>query len=98
MAVGGAAWFDAPMARVVARRFDFADSRAIGAFVMFACGATAALVAALPLPAGWRGLTAAGAIPRTSSGKIGRRACRSAYLDGTLRSGKTANAFPDQLD
>ncbi len=59
MAVGGAAWFDAPMARVVARRFDFADSRAIGAFVMFACGATAALVAALPLPAGWRGLTAA---------------------------------------
>ncbi|MFN8042934.1 MAG: long-chain-fatty-acid--AMP ligase FadD32 [Mycobacterium sp.] len=43
-------------------------------------------------------LTAAGAIPRTSSGKIGRRACRSAYLDGTLRAGKTANAFPDQLD
>jgi fatty acid CoA ligase FadD32 len=41
-------------------------------------------------------LTAAGAIPRTSSGKIGRRACRSAYLDGTLRSGKVANAFPDQ--
>lgn len=40
-------------------------------------------------------LTSAGAIPRTSSGKIGRRACRSAYLDGTLRSGKTANAFPD---
>ncbi len=43
-------------------------------------------------------LTAAGAIPRTSSGKIGRRACRAAYLDGTLRSGKTANAFPDQTD
>ena len=43
-------------------------------------------------------LTAAGAIPRASSGKIGRRACRSAYLDGTLRAGKTANAFPDQLD
>lgn len=40
-------------------------------------------------------LTAAGAIPRTSSGKIGRRACRSAYLDGSLRSGKIANAFPD---
>lgn len=40
-------------------------------------------------------LTPAGAIPRTSSGKIGRRACRSAYLDGTLRSGKVANAFPD---
>ncbi|CAJ1578600.1 long-chain-fatty-acid--AMP ligase FadD32 [[Mycobacterium] wendilense] len=43
-------------------------------------------------------LTAAGAIPRTSSGKIGRRACRAAYLDGTLRSGKVANAFPDALD
>ncbi len=43
-------------------------------------------------------LTAAGAIPRTSSGKIGRRACRSAYLDGTLRAGKVANAFPDQAD
>ena len=40
-------------------------------------------------------LTPAGAIPRTSSGKIGRRACRSAYLDGSLRSGKVANAFPD---
>lgn len=43
-------------------------------------------------------LTPAGAIPRTSSGKIGRRACRSAYLDGTLRSGKIANDFPDQAD
>ncbi|MEH3142439.1 MAG: long-chain-fatty-acid--AMP ligase FadD32 [Mycobacterium kyogaense] len=43
-------------------------------------------------------LTPAGAIPRTSSGKIGRRACRSAYLDGSLRSGKVANAFPDQTD
>jgi fatty acid CoA ligase FadD32 len=43
-------------------------------------------------------LTPAGAIPRTSSGKIGRRACRSAYLDGTLRSGKVANAFPDATD
>ena len=31
-------------------------------------------------------------------GKIGRRACRSAYLDGSLRSGKVANAFPDQTD
>ena len=41
-------------------------------------------------------LTAAGAIPRTSSGKIGRRACRSAYLDGSLRTGKIANAFPDE--
>ncbi len=43
-------------------------------------------------------LTPAGAIPRTSSGKIGRRACRAAYLDGSLRSGKIANAFPDQTD
>ncbi len=43
-------------------------------------------------------LTPAGAIPRTSSGKIGRRACRSAYLDGTLRSGKMANAFPDEVE
>jgi fatty acid CoA ligase FadD32 len=43
-------------------------------------------------------LTAAGAIPRTSSGKIGRRACRSAYLDGSLRTGKVANAFPDETD
>jgi fatty acid CoA ligase FadD32 len=43
-------------------------------------------------------LTSAGAIPRTSSGKIGRRACRSAYLDGSLRTGKVANAFPDETD
>lgn len=40
-------------------------------------------------------LTPAGAIPRTSSGKIGRTACRAAYLDGSLRSGKVANAFPE---
>ncbi len=43
-------------------------------------------------------LTPAGAIPRTSSGKIGRRACRAAYLDGSLRSGKVANDFPDETD
>jgi fatty acid CoA ligase FadD32 len=43
-------------------------------------------------------LTPAGAIPRTSSGKIGRRACRAAYLDGSLRAGKVANAFPDATD
>ena len=43
-------------------------------------------------------LTPAGAIPRTSSGKIGRRACRAAYLDGSLRTGKVANAFPDATD
>lgn len=43
-------------------------------------------------------LTSAGAIPRTSSGKIGRRACRVGYLDGSLRSGKIANDFPDETD
>jgi fatty acid CoA ligase FadD32 len=43
-------------------------------------------------------LTAAGAIPRTSSGKIGRRACRAAYLDGSLRGGRVANDFPDDTD
>lgn len=44
-------------------------------------------------------LVPAGSIPRTSSGKIGRRACRGAYLDGTLRGGNTApNAFPDQVE
>lgn len=32
-------------------------------------------------------LVQAGLIPRTSSGKIGRRACRTCYLDGSLRSG-----------
>ncbi|OBI95260.1 long-chain-fatty-acid--AMP ligase FadD32 [Mycobacterium asiaticum] len=32
-------------------------------------------------------LVSAGTIPRTSSGKIGRRACRAAYIDGSLRSG-----------
>ena len=43
-------------------------------------------------------LTPAGAIPRTSRGKIGRRACRAAYLDGSLRAGKIANDFPDATD
>jgi fatty acid CoA ligase FadD32 len=43
-------------------------------------------------------LTPAGAIPRTSSGKIGRRACRAAYLDGSLRAGKVANDFPDSTE
>ncbi|BBZ30876.1 nitrate ABC transporter substrate-binding protein [Mycolicibacterium madagascariense] len=43
-------------------------------------------------------LTPAGAIPRTSSGKIGRRACRTGYLNGNLRSGKTTSDFPDQTD
>jgi fatty acid CoA ligase FadD32 len=44
-------------------------------------------------------LVTAGSVPRTSSGKIGRRACRAAYLDGTLRAGTAApNSFPDQTD
>jgi fatty acid CoA ligase FadD32 len=42
-------------------------------------------------------LVQAGSIPRTSSGKIGRRACRTAYLDGSLRGGTAVpNAFPDE--
>ncbi|HEU0190385.1 MAG TPA: long-chain-fatty-acid--AMP ligase FadD32 [Mycobacterium sp.] len=42
-------------------------------------------------------LMPAGTVPRTSSGKIGRRACRAAYLDGSLRSGTASpNSFPDQ--
>lgn len=40
-------------------------------------------------------LVPAGSIPRTSSGKIARRATRSAYLDGTLRGGYQQTAFPD---
>jgi fatty acid CoA ligase FadD32 len=44
-------------------------------------------------------LVSSGAIPRTSSGKIGRRACRTAYLDGSLRRGTaSANSFPDEAD
>jgi fatty acid CoA ligase FadD32 len=44
-------------------------------------------------------LVPAGSVPRTSSGKIGRRACRTAYIDGSLRSGiASPNAFPDQAD
>ncbi len=44
-------------------------------------------------------LVTAGSVPRTSSGKIGRRACRAAYIDGTLRSGTAApNSFPDQTE
>ena len=39
-------------------------------------------------------LVSAGTIPRTSSGKIGRRACRAAYLDGTLASGGASSAVP----
>jgi fatty acyl-AMP ligase FadD32 len=44
-------------------------------------------------------LMTAGTIPRTSSGKIGRRACRAAYIDGSLRAGTASpNAFPDAAD
>ncbi|WP_054816908.1 long-chain-fatty-acid--AMP ligase FadD32 [Nocardia arizonensis] len=40
-------------------------------------------------------LVPAGSIPRTSSGKIARRACRAAYLEGTLRGGRQRQSFPD---
>ena len=44
-------------------------------------------------------LATAGTIPRTSSGKIGRRACRAAYLDGSLRSGiGSPTAFATESD
>ena len=43
-------------------------------------------------------LVPAGSIPRTSSGKIARRACKAAYLQGTLRGGYTQQAFPDSPD
>ncbi|WP_026918494.1 long-chain-fatty-acid--AMP ligase FadD32 [Gordonia shandongensis] len=36
-----------------------------------------------------------GSIPRTSSGKIARRATKAAYIDGTLRGGYKQSAFPD---
>ncbi|MEV5652184.1 long-chain-fatty-acid--AMP ligase FadD32 [Nocardia sp. NPDC052254] len=43
-------------------------------------------------------LVPAGSIPRTSSGKIARRACKAAYLTGTLRGGHRQQAFPDATD
>jgi len=44
-------------------------------------------------------LVQAGAIPRTSSGKIGHRACRTAYLDGSLRSGVSSpDTFASSTD
>ncbi|WP_431966518.1 long-chain-fatty-acid--AMP ligase FadD32 [Nocardia sp. bgisy134] len=43
-------------------------------------------------------LVPAGSIPRTSSGKIARRACRTAYLEGTLRGGCRQQSFPDGLE
>ena len=40
-------------------------------------------------------LVSAGSIPRTSSGKIGHRACRDAYIDGSLRGGYAqVDGFP----
>ncbi|MEV6774160.1 long-chain-fatty-acid--AMP ligase FadD32 [Nocardia sp. NPDC051030] len=43
-------------------------------------------------------LVPAGSIPRTSSGKIARRACKTAYVEGTLRGGHRQQAFPDESD
>ncbi|MFT3716390.1 MAG: long-chain-fatty-acid--AMP ligase FadD32 [Gordonia sp. (in: high G+C Gram-positive bacteria)] len=43
-------------------------------------------------------LVPAGSIPRTSSGKIARRATKAAYIDGTLRGGYQQTAFPDAKD
>lgn len=44
-------------------------------------------------------LVQAGSIPRTSSGKIGRRACRAAYIDGSLRGGiGSPTAFATESD
>ncbi|MFC9893108.1 long-chain-fatty-acid--AMP ligase FadD32 [Nocardia sp. NPDC127579] len=43
-------------------------------------------------------LVPAGSIPRTSSGKIARRACKAEYVGGTLRGGYTQQAFPDAPD
>ena len=39
----------------------------------------------------------AGSIPRTSSGKIARRATKAAYIDGSLRGGYKQTAFPDSV-
>ncbi|MDH3022381.1 long-chain-fatty-acid--AMP ligase FadD32 [Gordonia alkanivorans] len=43
-------------------------------------------------------LVPAGSIPRTSSGKIARRATRTAYIDGSLRGGYKQTAFPDAAE
>jgi len=43
-------------------------------------------------------LVPGGSIPRTSSGKLARRACRQQYLDGTLRGAPLPSAFPDVQD
>ena len=39
-----------------------------------------------------------GSIPRTSSGKLARRACRQQYLDGALRGAPRPGSFPDVQD
>ncbi|WP_415639012.1 AMP-binding protein, partial [Prescottella defluvii] len=42
-------------------------------------------------------LVPAGSIPRTSSGKLARRACKASYIEGTLRGGHAQTAFPDSV-
>lgn len=42
-------------------------------------------------------LVPAGSIPRTSSGKIARRATKTSYIDGSLRGGHQQSAFPDSI-
>ncbi|WP_319943355.1 long-chain-fatty-acid--AMP ligase FadD32 [Nocardia aurantia] len=43
-------------------------------------------------------LVPAGSIPRTSSGKLARGACRTAYLEGSLRGSHRQQSFPDATD
>jgi fatty acid CoA ligase FadD32 len=43
-------------------------------------------------------LVPAGSIPRTSSGKIARRATKASYIDGSLRGGHQQTAFPDLVE
>ncbi|MEO9221938.1 MAG: fatty-acid--CoA ligase, partial [Mycobacteriaceae bacterium] len=43
-------------------------------------------------------LVPGGSIPRTSSGKLARRACRRQYLDGALRGAPRPGSFPDVQD
>jgi fatty acid CoA ligase FadD32 len=38
-----------------------------------------------------------GAIPRTSSGKIGHAACRADYISGGLRGGCVQDVCPEQV-
>jgi fatty acid CoA ligase FadD32 len=41
-------------------------------------------------------LVPAGSIPRTSSGKVSRSACRAAYIDSSLRGSRIQASFPKQ--